>query len=201
MAPVDVDVRPLDPRDIPTAALVAARGMRDNPAHIAALGNDPDKRVRVIEGLFRRLFTFDHRPTVVAWSGDRLVGVADSAEPGHCQPTGRARLKLLPPMLAAGTAVPRMARWVGAWAKRDPTRPHSHFGPFAVDLDLQGRGIGSQLLAQYCRTMDETATFSYLETDKAENVRLYERFGYVVVEKAQVLGIDNWFMTREPSGG
>jgi ribosomal protein S18 acetylase RimI-like enzyme len=198
MAPVDVDIRPLDPRDIPSAALVAARGMRDNPAHIAAIGNDPAKRVRVMERLFRQLLALDHRPTFVAWEGDRLVGVADSAEPGHCQPSGLARAKLLPALLMAGTAVPRMTRWIGAWEKRDPGRAHSHFGPFAVDLDAQGRGIGTQLLAHYCRTMDETATFSYLETDKPENVRLYERFGYVVIEKATVIGADNWFMTREP---
>jgi GNAT superfamily N-acetyltransferase len=124
--------------------------------------------------------------------------VAGMAAPGRCQPTGRDRLKLAPAMLAAGTAVPRMARWIGAWAKRDPKRLHSHFGPFAVDLDLQGKGIGSQLLAEYCRQLDGTGTVSYLETDKPENVRLYERFGFTVTEHAQVIGVDNWFMVREP---
>jgi hypothetical protein len=39
----------------------------------------------------------------------------------------------------------------------------------------------------------------WLETDKAENVRLYERFGYVVVEQTDVLGVPNWFMRRPPA--
>ena len=40
---------------------------------------------------------------------------------------------------------------------------------------------------------------AYLETDKRENVRLYQRFGFTVVESAEVLGIPNWFMSRVPS--
>lgn len=99
----------------------------------------------------------------------------------------------------AGRAAPRLGRWMSAWAKFDPARPHSHLGPVAVDPDLQGRGIGSMLLADYCQRLDRTRTLSYLETDKPENVRLYERFGYEVTADATVLGATSWFMTREPT--
>jgi len=30
-----------------------------------------------------------------------------------------------------------------------------------------------------------------------QNVRLYERFGFVVEGEADVIGVKNWFMTRE----
>jgi ribosomal protein S18 acetylase RimI-like enzyme len=90
-----------------------------------------------------------------------------------------------------------MARWLSTWAEHDPDRPHSHFGPLAVDLDLQGRGIGTLLLSAYCRRLDDADLFAYLETDKTENVRLYERFGFVVTAEADVIGVKNWFMTRE----
>ena len=69
---------------------------------------------------------------------------------------------------------------------------------YAVRPHLQGKGIGSQLLAAYSRQLDDTAMLSYLETDKPENVRLYERFGFTVTDRAQVIGVDNWFMVREP---
>lgn len=193
----NIDVRPIDGEELQRAALVAARGMRDNPLHVAAIGENPERRVRVMNRVFSRLLPLDGRPTLGAWDGDRLVGVADSAEPGRCQPSPRDRLRLAPAMLMAGRAAPRMARWLSAWAKHDPDRPHSHFGPLAVDPDLQGKGIGTLLLSAYCRQLDGTAMLGYLETDKRENVRLYERFGFVVTAEADVIGVKNWFMTRE----
>ena len=30
-------------------------------------------------------------------------------------------------------------------------------------------------------------------------MRLYERFGYAVVEQTDVLGVPNWFMRRTPA--
>lgn len=39
--------------EVSAAAAVLARGMRDNPGHVAAFGDDPDQRQRSL----RRLFT------------------------------------------------------------------------------------------------------------------------------------------------
>ena len=193
----NVEIRPIAGEELEVAALLAARGMRDNPLHIAAIGNDPGRRVRVMHRVFSRVLALEGRPTVGAWDGERLVGVADSADPGRCQPSPRDRLRLAPPLLMAGRAAPRMGRWLSVWAKHDPERPHSHFGPLAVDPDLQGRGIGSKLLVDYCHRLDHAGLLSYLETDKPENVRLYERFGFLVTGEADVIGVKNWFMTRE----
>jgi ribosomal protein S18 acetylase RimI-like enzyme len=194
-----IELRPLDGAELESAALLAARSMRDNPLQIVAIGPDPERRVRVMHRGFSRLLRLDGRPTVGAWDGDRLVGVAATAEPGHCQPSTRERLRLAPTFLMAGRAAPRLGRWMSAWAKFDPARPHSHLGPVAVDPDLQGRGIGSMLLTDYCQRLDQTRMLSYLETDKPENVRLYERFGYKVTAETLVLGVTSWFMTREPT--
>jgi hypothetical protein len=38
----------------------------------------------------------------------------------------------------------------------------------------------------------------YLETDKTENVRFYERFGFEVIGEEPVIGVPNWFMRRGP---
>jgi ribosomal protein S18 acetylase RimI-like enzyme len=195
----NIDVRPLDGDELEVAALLAARGMRDNPLQVAAIGPNPGRRLRVLHRGFSRLLRLDGRPTIGASDGDRLVGVAASAEPGRCQPSPRERLRLAPAFLMAGRAAPRLGRWMGAWARQDPARPHSHLGPVAVDPGLQGRGIGSMLLADYCHRLDQGVTLSYLETDKPENVRLYERFGYEVTAQADVIGVTCWFMTREPT--
>jgi ribosomal protein S18 acetylase RimI-like enzyme len=193
-----IEIRPLGGEELESAALLAARSMRDNPLQVVAIGQDPERRVRILHRGFSRLLRLDGRPIVGAWDGDRLVGVAATADPGHCQPSAGERLRLAPTFLMAGRAAPRLGRWMSAWVKFDPARPHSHLGPVAVDPDLQGRGIGSMLLADYCQRLDQTRMLSYLETDKPENVRLYERFGYDVTVDATVIGVSCWFMAREP---
>jgi len=89
-------------------------------------------------------------------------------------------------------------RWVGEWARRDPAEPHWHLGPVAVDSHLQGQGIGSAMLVDFCARMDDERALSYLETDKSENVRFYQKFGFTVIAEAEILGVPNWFMSRPP---
>jgi len=83
-----------------------------------------------------------------------------------------------------------------SWGQVDPKEQHSHLGPLAVDADLRGRGIGSQILSHYCRQLDEAKVIGYLETDSEDKVRLYRRFGFEVVRERQVIGVPNWFMVR-----
>ena len=75
---------------------------------------------------------------------------------------------------------------------------HLHLGPLAVDRHLQGKGIGTQILLEHTRRLDEANAIGYLETDKNINVRLYQRFGYEVIGEADVIGVHCWFMRRPP---
>jgi len=52
------------------------------------------------------------------------------------------------------------------------------------------------MLNAFCMVVDGTGAPAYLETDKRENVRLYQRFGFSIVESAEVLAVPNWFMSR-----
>src|SRR5262249_6296183 len=87
-------------------------------------------------------------------------------------------------------------KWADEWARRDLAEPHWHLGPVAVDPHLQGKGIGGALLAKFCVRMDDSGALSYLETDKSENVRFYERFGFTVIAESKILGVPNFFMSR-----
>jgi ribosomal protein S18 acetylase RimI-like enzyme len=70
----------------------------------------------------------------------------------------------------------------------------------AVDAHLQGMGIGSKLMRVFCAQMDAAGEAAYLETDKPENVRFYERFGFEIVGDEQVIGVPNWYMARTAKG-
>jgi ribosomal protein S18 acetylase RimI-like enzyme len=198
--PSSTEVRDLRPGDVPEAVGVLARGMRDNPLHVAAYGDDPEWRLRCHASLMRGLFrAFPAQQPICAVRDHTLVGVTGVAPVGTCQPTATQRLRLLPSVVALGprTAV-RVGKWISAWAKRDPHEPHVYLGPLAVDADLQGQGIGSLIMKEHCRRLDAGRETGYLETDKPENVRFYDRFGFEVIGEEPVLGVPNWFMRRAP---
>jgi ribosomal protein S18 acetylase RimI-like enzyme len=196
---IQVEVADLDRDDYARAVAVLARGMRDNPLHVSAFGEDPERRERLLRRTFAALFRVmgAQRPICARDGQGTIVGVTGIAPPGTCRATPLQRLRFLPAMVAGGPRVAgRVSRWLATWAERDPAEAHSHLGPLAVDVHLQGRGIGSRILEEYCRRLDAAGELGYLETDKAENVRLYERFGFEVVGEAPVIGVPNWFMRR-----
>ena len=192
----------LDESEIGEALGVLERGMRDNPTHVAVFGDDPNLR----QSRLRRVFgaAMDgmglHRHMLAARRADgSIVGVCGAMPPDECRPGLGKQLRLAPHVLSLGprTAV-RTARWMGAWAKQDPKGRHWHLGPVAVDAHLQGMGVGSGLMRSFCAKMDAAGEDAYLETDKPENVRFYERFGFEVIGEQEVLGNSNWFMLRRP---
>lgn len=196
----EIEIRELRESDLPAAVGVIARGMRDNPLHIAALGADTETRGVRLARMFTVALPVIHSKGIVlgAFDRDALVGIAGMIPPGRCQPSMKDKLTLLPRIVPAvgGGAFARVGQWTGAWARRDPAEPHWHLGPVAVDAHLQGRGVGGLLLTEYCRRLDRERVVGYLETDKAANVTFYQRFGFETVGTARVLGIPNWFMRR-----
>ena len=178
---------------------VIARAMSDSPQHVAAFGDDHERIRRNLTRMFRSLFATvrGQRPLVARLDG-RIVAATNDLRDGGCQPTVAEKLRLAPAILGAGPrALPRVGRWLADWERRDPDAPHSHYGPFGVEPALQGRGIGSLVLGEYTRDLDARRMDAYLETDKPENVALYSRFGFEVIDEGAVLGTPNWFMWRE----
>ena len=198
--PDAIEVRDLRPEEVSEAVGVLARGMRDNPPHVAAYGDDPERRLRcharLMGGLFRAI---PAQQRICAVRDGTLVGVTGVAAVGTCQPSATQRLRLVPSVVALGPATAgRVGRWLSTWAKRDPAEAHVHLGPLAVDAHLQGQGIGALILQEHCRRLDGTREVGYLETDKPENVRFYERFGFETIGNGPAIGVPNWFMRREP---
>jgi ribosomal protein S18 acetylase RimI-like enzyme len=197
-----LDIRDLAGEELGEAAGVLGRGMRDNPLHLRVFGDDPVRREAALSRVFAALLLqYREKGAILgAFAGRRLTGVCAMVLPGRCQPTGLEKVALLRGVLSGNSLGATMAalRWTSAWARRDPAAAHWHLGPVAVERDLQRKGIGGALLKVFCERMDAAARLAYLETDKSDNVRFYERFGFEVVSEAEVIGVRNWFMTRVP---
>ena len=195
-----LEIDALGTGEVAAAAVVLARGMRDNPNHVAIFGPDPARRVRALERGFAAYFrVVPAQEPLCARLDGVVVGVAGTLPPGRCRLSAAQKLRLIPSMAGLSMReIWRASRVSSAWARRDPDEPHSHLGPVAVDDGIKGRGIGTRLMEAYCRHIDEAHLAAYLETETPRNVRFYERFGFEVVDRADVLGNPNWFMWRSP---
>ena len=185
--------------EIDEAVAVAARAMCTSPMAYAVLGADHDRRYRHTRRLFARLYALAmHQRPLVARLDGRIVASANDLVEGACRARPVDIARALPALAATGPrGAVRTVRWLLDWEGRDPDRPHAHFGPFGVEPELQGQGIGSLLLREYSRRLDEAGEHSYLETEKPENVALYQRFGFEVIDETEFMGVPNWFMWRE----
>jgi GNAT superfamily N-acetyltransferase len=196
---IDVEVRELRRDELPAAVGVVARGMRDNPMHVVVFGNDPERRLRRLEELFRAYLPAMRRPPLGAYRSGTLVGVLGLESPDGCRPSVAGGLRVVATVFAFGPRVAlRAIPWFAAYERRDPDERHWHLGPVAVDASLQGMGIGSQMMAAFCALVDAARDMAYLETDKPENVTFYSRFGFETSDEATILGVRNWFMRRPP---
>jgi ribosomal protein S18 acetylase RimI-like enzyme len=201
LATVDVsriEVGDMEARESEDAIRVVARAMSTSPLHLAVWG-DPARAERGALKLFAALYQHfpGQRPLVARLDGRVIASTNDLLHDGKTM--GLAlRARMTPAVLAGGLrASLRVLQWTGAWDKKDPKEPHSHLGPLGVDPLLQGQGVGSLVLTEYAHRLAQRGEAAYLETDKPENVRLYERFGFAVTAEADVLGVPNWFMWRD----
>jgi ribosomal protein S18 acetylase RimI-like enzyme len=197
-------MRKLARKETALAARLLGRAMRDNPINrqAFAIADDSQREQALARFFLPVLLGLCARGEVQGAFHDKtLVGVCGLAPPQRCQPSPMEKLQIAPTLLLRNPPATafRVMNWTGAWAKADPKTPHWHLGPVAVAADQQGHGVGSQILRAFCGRMDVDKGTAYLETDKPENVRFYERFGFHVTSEAKILDIPNWFMTRAPA--
>jgi hypothetical protein len=128
--------------------------MRDNPLHIQAFGPQAEHRRRGLARFFEPVLhrAFNRGSVFGLVNDDVLVGVYVETPPGSCKLGVVEKLKIFPSIYFCNslTTSVRVLNWTGEWSRRDPAEPHWNFGPVAVDASLQGRGIGSTMLSDFC---------------------------------------------------
>ena len=197
----EIEIGPLRPDEAVEAADVCFRAFRPTPLVDAVLEDASEKQIARMRKFFVSMLTRWPGQVYVARSKGQVLGVMRMVESPGCQMSARQKIAMIPMMLTMGKVASRVGTFRGEWAKRDPDEVHFHLDPLTVRPGSQGQGIGSQLLARFCEATDGRGIGAYLETDQDANVRLYGRFGFVVVDTTEVLGVTNTFMWREPRGG
>jgi len=184
------------------AAVVLADAMRDNPLHVQAFGADPARRRqrlwRFIDQVARHVQS--HGTLLGAYAQGELIGVLGMMQPGACRPSRLAALGLAGVVVTSNPPLGawRIARWLAAWARNDPSESHWHIGPLAVAAACRRQGVARRLMAHCCRHLDSRAAAAWLETDLAINASFYATLGFTTIRYEPVLGVPNWFMRRTP---
>jgi len=77
--------------------------------------------------------------------------------------------------------------------------PHWYLMIIGVDPKFQGKGYGGRLLRGMLSKVDEEGLPCYLETEKSENVPLYQHFDFRVIDEYIVpeTTVKLWAMLRE----
>jgi ribosomal protein S18 acetylase RimI-like enzyme len=89
--------------------------------------------------------------------------------------------------------------FIDAAHKRLAPFEHWYLQAIGVDPLSQGKGYAGRLLRPMIARMDEERLPCYLETLVEKNVRLYEHFGFEVIEEAPIprTNLTNWAMLRK----
>jgi predicted N-acetyltransferase YhbS len=198
----DVTIRRLAPAERDAAARVLGEAFADNPSTLVNARGDRERASRTIRAAANIVklgnpFAY----ALVADDNGRIVGVLNATRSPHCQPTPLEKLRAAPRLaLALRSTLPRVMTMASARARFDPSEEHWHVGPLGVDPESQGRGVGAALLRAFLEYADRSATPAFLETDVDRNVVFYERFGFRLVGRDDILGIDTRFMRRGVAG-
>ncbi|MGI8574173.1 MAG: GNAT family N-acetyltransferase [Egibacteraceae bacterium] len=135
--------------------------------------------------------------------GDTLAGVAVWLRPDAYPMSLARKLRATPVLLRTMAAAPRTARRFAQFGANVDARFGSRHAWYlqvlAVEPARVGQGIGSRLLRHGLQRADTDSEPAYLETSRIENVRLYERHGFVIEDAhARLLpdGPTHWLMSR-----
>ena len=76
---------------------------------------------------------------------------------------------------------------------------HWYLEALGIAPEHQGKGYASRLIRGMLSRVDEEKLPCFLDTMDPKNVRIYERFGFKVVEESQVPGtpLTTWAMLRD----
>jgi len=130
---------------------------------------------------------------------DRITGVALSLPPGGFPaPLLATLIQAKGPLLAGPRVALRFARINSDMLKRHPHYRHWYLWFLGVEPECQGQGVGTLLLRSLSSKAEADRVPCYLETDRLQNVKLYERHGYRVEAEEVMPRFDfrMWFMKR-----
>ncbi|MGE0134776.1 MAG: GNAT family N-acetyltransferase [Dehalococcoidia bacterium] len=199
--PMAINVRKATQTELPRLTDAMARAFDDDPIANWFAAQDARRSQRIHE--FMRVavekLTFPHGEV---YTSDGIEGGALWNPPETWKMGFLQQLAMLPAFarVASFKRLPTIMKGLGAVEREHPHAPHFYLLALGVEPDLQGRSIGTQLMAPILAKCDREGIPAYLESSKERNVPLYERNGFKVTKEMVVPGGGPkiWLMWRDP---
>lgn len=181
--------------DIATISASLARAFDDDPVMAWVF---PDAGAR--QSRLARFFAIEAEATLPqgeVWMSEGGHSAALWSPPGHWRMNLSTVLRVAP---LVGARAPLLLRGFRGVEHRHPRWPHWYLAVLGTDPAMQGRGLGSAVMAPVLNRCDEQGIGAYLESSKEANVPYYRRHGFEVVEVVSLLrGPQLWLMWRHPA--
>jgi ribosomal protein S18 acetylase RimI-like enzyme len=182
-----VEVRRASAEDVARLKGVLARAFDDDPFLNWFIRQD-GKRNQRFERAMEVALTKMSNGMNETWMGTEFEGGALWRRPGEVKISALQSLALTPPF-ASVTGWSGLARFVNAMNQFD--KKHEHYAPgdhyylfvLGVEPELQGRGVGGQLIKPVLDRADSENLPCYLESSNPRNIPFYERHGFRVMEQ------------------
>jgi GNAT superfamily N-acetyltransferase len=184
--------------DATRLAVVMARAFHDDPV-FGWLMPDAGRR----PARLRRFFGIELRH--MALQQGQVWTTGDFSGAAMVMPPGKWRVPLHVTLLegrAFGAGLGRAARLGMAmeWRHaREARGPHYYVRDVGVFPEMQGRGLGSALMAPTLERSDRDGLPTYLEASSERSAALYERLGFEHVAELSVLGSPPLRLMLRPS--
>lgn len=180
----DPGLRRATAEDVHRLKTVLAEAFFEDPVLGWLMPDGTKRRARL-----RRFFAIELRYIALARGCVRttsdLTGAALSLPPGAWRVPLRATLL---EGSAFGVHLSRAARLGAAIERRHVREPHYYVRDVGVHPNMQGKGLGSALLAPTLDRCDQEGLPAYLEASSEHNARLYERLGFQLTDELRVTG-------------
>ncbi len=181
----------MEKSNIEESAKVLSIAMLDNPIHLAVYQKS-DESIRIeIENDFKNMLRNKPGIVFIAKEKQQIVGVMRM---NSC--SGKERVNDEIKTKDENDIFWRRKVWLNEWDRQDLKDQHWHLGPIGVLPTYQGIGVGSILLKRFCSEVDACMANAFLETDKSENVKFYEKFGFKTISDSTIFEVKTDFMLR-----
>ncbi len=206
MKPSNAEPITITSDQVTAATATLARAFADYPVFAYVFPN-PAERSRLLPRCIEPMIRHEVRRGTLQASSPGIEGVAMWLPPDDGFPTmwGFLRSGLLFDFLSLGVGccyrLLRVACLAGRLRDRHAPQPHWYLQILGVAPEHQGQGHAARLLEPMLARFDAEQVACCLDTETAENVAYYERFGFQTVGRAVLHGSDLtfWFMTRHPA--
>lgn len=196
---------PLLPTQVKQAGALMARAFMQDPFFTFVFPN-ADRRERILPWLFEKNLRYGLRYGMVFITAS-LDGIAWWLGPE------KPALEWLGILLSGLFLIPlklswrelerslRLSKFAGHLHKESISGRHLYLVALGVEPSRQGRGVAGALLQPVLAFADQEKLVCYLDTNNANNLAFYERFGFCQagLGQASQAGPHTWGMLRQPA--